>query len=45
MDDRELNRLTEKIIGYAFSVSNSLGAGFLEKAYENASAYELRKRI
>jgi len=43
MDDAELNKLTEKVIGCAFSVSNSLGAGFLEKVYENALAYELRK--
>ncbi len=38
-----MNKLTEKAIGCAFSVSNSLGAGFLEKVYENALAYELRK--
>ncbi len=43
MDDAELNKLTEKVIGCAFSVSNSLGAGFLEKVYENALAHELRK--
>lgn len=42
MNERELNLLTEKTIGFAFSVSNSLGAGFLEKVYENALAYELR---
>ncbi len=39
----ELNQVTEKIIGCAFTVSNTLGAGFLEKVYENALAYELRK--
>jgi GxxExxY protein len=38
-----LNALTEKIIGCAFTVSNTLGAGFLEKVYENAMAFELRK--
>ncbi len=43
MDERELNQLTEKVIGCAFSVSNSLGAGFLERVYENALAHELRK--
>jgi len=43
MGEGELNKLTEKVIGCAFSVSNSLGAGFLEKVYENALAYELRK--
>ncbi|MBT0651648.1 GxxExxY protein [Geomobilimonas luticola] len=36
--------LTEKIIGCAYSVANTLGSGFLEKVYENALAHELRKR-
>jgi len=35
-DERRLNTLSEKIIGAAFEVSNVLGAGFLEKVYENA---------
>ncbi|MEL7500412.1 MAG: GxxExxY protein [Planctomycetota bacterium] len=43
MNDDELNALTEKIIGCAFKVSNTLGSGFLEKVYENALAIELRK--
>ena len=43
MDDQELNALTERIIGCSFTVSNTLGCGFLEKVYENALAYELRK--
>ena len=38
----ELNKLTEKIIGCAYTVSNTLGAGFLEKVYENALAHELK---
>ena len=38
-----LNELTEKIIGCAFKVLNTLGCGFLEKVYENALAHELRK--
>ena len=42
MNDDELNALTEKIIGCAFQVSNTLGPGFLEKVYENALAIELR---
>jgi GxxExxY protein len=42
-DTSELNRLSERIIGCAFTVANALGAGFLEKVYENALAYELRK--
>lgn len=43
-DEKELNKLTERIIGAAFAVSNGLGAGFLEKVYEYALVYELRKR-
>ena len=39
----KLNPITEKIIGCAYTVSNTLGAGFLEKVYENALAHELRK--
>ena len=35
--------VTEKILGAAFKVLNTLGAGFLEKVYENALALELRK--
>jgi GxxExxY protein len=35
--------LTEAILGAAFKVLNTLGAGFLEKVYENALALELRK--
>jgi GxxExxY protein len=39
----ELNRITEKIIGCVYKVSNTLGAGFLEKVYENALALELHR--
>ena len=39
--NEERDKLTEAIIGCAFSVSNSLGCGFLEKVYENALAIEL----
>ena len=44
-DDKlsEINQITEKIIGCSYTVSNSLGCGFLEKVYENALAHELRK--
>jgi GxxExxY protein len=38
-----LNELSGRVIGCAFTVLNSLGAGFLEKVYENALAHELRK--
>ncbi len=41
--EEKLNQLTEKIIGCAFRVSNTLGCGFLEKVYENALAIEIRK--
>ena len=34
--------LTEKILGASFKVLNTLGAGFLEKVYENALSMELR---
>ena len=43
MTEEELNGLTERIIGCAFKVSNTLGCGFLEKVYENALVHELRK--
>jgi GxxExxY protein len=36
--------LTEKTIGCAFKVHNTLGAGFLEKVYENALRVELVKQ-
>ena len=35
--------LTEKALGCAFKVANSLGCGFLEKVYENAMMHQLRK--
>jgi len=39
----KINQLTEKIIGCVLQVSNVLGAGFLEKVYENALVVELRQ--
>jgi GxxExxY protein len=39
----ELNKITERVIGCAYMVANTLGPGFLEKVYENALAHELRK--
>lgn len=39
----EMDKLTEQIIGCAYTVSNTLGAGFVEKVYENAFAHQLRK--
>ena len=35
--------LSEHIVGCAIAVSNALGAGCLEKVYENALLHELRK--
>ena len=32
----QLNELTQRVIGHAYSVWNELGYGFLEKVYENA---------
>ena len=42
-DTDRLNELSGAIIGCAFTVLNTLGAGFLEKIYENALALELRE--
>ena len=39
----EENKITEKVIGAAYTVSNTLCAGFLEKVYENALCIELKK--
>jgi hypothetical protein len=39
-----INDLTERILGAAFEVSNTLGCGFLEKIYERGLLEELRLR-
>lgn len=39
----KVDRITEKIIGCVYKVSNTLGGGFLEKVYENAVALEISK--
>jgi GxxExxY protein len=39
----ETDEITRTIIGCAYEVSNTLGCGFMEKVYENALAFELRK--
>jgi GxxExxY protein len=39
----ELDEITEKIIGSAYEVSNTLGCGFVEKVYENALCHQSRK--
>jgi GxxExxY protein len=38
-----MDQLTQTVIRCAFTVSNTLGCGFLEKVYENALTHELRK--
>jgi len=40
----EHKALTEIIISAFYAVYNSLGYGFLEKVYENALIYELKRR-
>lgn len=40
---QELDHVSYVINGCAFKVANTLGAGFLEKVYENALIHELRK--
>ena len=42
-NEARINDLSRLVIGCALAVANTLGAGFLEKVYENALAYELRK--
>ena len=42
-DEAWLNALSNRVIGCTLAVANTLGAGFLEKVYENALAHELRK--
>lgn len=43
MPSQEVNSITEKIIGCAYKVSNTLGIGFVEKVYENALIVLIRK--
>ncbi len=43
-DGDGVSRITERVIGGAFQVLNTLGVGFLERVYENALVHELRKR-
>ena len=37
----DIHALTARVIGCAYNVHNGLGAGFLEKVYENAMCLEL----
>ncbi len=42
MENFKHQDITEKIIGAAYKVHNTLGSGFLEKVYQNSLAIELR---
>lgn len=42
MKNYKHREITEKIIGAAYKVHNTLGSGFLEKVYQNSLAIELR---
>ena len=42
MTDSKHYHITEKIIGAAYNVHNTLGSGFLEKVYQNSLAIELQ---
>lgn len=39
----DVNDLTYRVIGLAYKVHNTLGAGFIESVYENALKIELNK--
>jgi GxxExxY protein len=43
-DLEALDALVETVVGAAYEVSNTLGAGFLEKVYERALRHELVSR-
>ena len=38
-----MDAISNRVIGCALTVANTLGSGFLEKVYENALALELRR--
>ena len=42
MTELKHHHITEKIIGAAYKVHNTLGSGFLEKVYQNSLAIELK---
>ena len=43
-DSTFLDSLSERVLGAVFEVSNTLGAGFLEKVYQRALVRELSLR-
>ncbi len=44
MNEEEINRITEAVIGAAIQVHREIGPGMLESAYEACLAYELVER-
>ena len=44
MNIKEINQLTEEIIGAAIEVHRTLGPGLLESAYETCLSFELAER-
>ncbi|HCJ66991.1 MAG TPA: GxxExxY protein [Elusimicrobia bacterium] len=44
MTNEQLDRLSNEIIGLAIKIHKQLGPGFVEKIYERAFAYELKKQ-
>ena len=44
LQDERMNQLTQRVIGAAYTVHNSLGSGFLESVYENSLRVELVKQ-
>lgn len=44
LNRNEINELSHTVIGSAFTALNALGVGLLGKVYENALAYEIRRR-
>jgi len=42
--NKQINEITEQVIGAAIEVHRELGPGLLESAYQRALAHELRLR-
>ena len=44
MEENQINRITERIIGAAIEVHRALGPGLLESTYHACLAHELRQQ-